>query len=63
MTTIIERQGKIAPGPQGNFLLGSLLDMQRQGMIEFYVDSWKKIWGHSALQNGTDELIFTCTSR
>jgi cytochrome P450 len=42
MATNLKDQAKIVPGPQGNFLLGSLLDMQRQGMIEFYVDNWKK---------------------
>ena len=42
MTTAKTLDRNIAPGPKGNFLLGSLLDMQRQGMIEFYVDNWKK---------------------
>lgn len=31
-----------APGLKGNLLMGNLLDMQKQGMIEFYVKNWKK---------------------
>ena len=34
-------KNKIAPGPKGNFLLGSLLDIQRDS-LGFYLDCWRQ---------------------
>jgi cytochrome P450 len=31
-----------APGPQGSLIFGSLLDMYRRGMLDFYLDSWRQ---------------------
>lgn len=31
-----------APGPRGNLLAGSIFDMQRQGQLPFYVDTWRQ---------------------
>ncbi|MEJ7655222.1 MAG: cytochrome P450, partial [Chloroflexia bacterium] len=33
--------GKTAPGPRGNPLLGSVLDMRRMDMLQFYQDAWR----------------------
>jgi cytochrome P450 len=32
----------VAPGPRGNLLLGSMLDMQRMDMLQFYAQNWRQ---------------------
>ncbi len=34
--------GQTAPGPRGNFLLGSLIDMRRKGPLQILIDGWRE---------------------
>ena len=39
---VAETEKRTAPGPDGLPVLGSLLGMQRQGVLDFYVDAWRR---------------------
>src|SRR6266508_2917536 len=32
---------RLAPGPHGTPLLGSVLDLQRRGQVRFFLESWR----------------------
>ncbi|MBH8561916.1 cytochrome P450 [Nostoc sp. CENA67] len=37
-----QKQYKTVPGDRGNFLLGNVSEIQRHGILQFYLDSWQK---------------------
>jgi len=43
---------KVAPGPRGKFLLGSLTQMQSKGTLLFYVDAWREFGDVSRFKMG-----------